>query len=360
MHRCLHSKSKTENCNKLENAESLFSKTIKTNLIFYLFLIMYINNINELKIAAYVLKCTAEDVALKLAEYKKNSSSPKARSLKILSDLNSKLELYRQGFPLDYVLGHVEILDLKLKLNKNILIPRPETVEWLEAISKNTLHERVQPISSISNKSIDQLPPLKNVESLVSNNKILSLEDLHIKSSNINLLLDVGCGSGLIGLYLAKMFPEVVLTDYSKNVIKIAVQNAHDNQISNVKFFQSNLLSNFLLKNLISNQPYILVSNLPYVPTKDIEISEQNKIQHEPKKAIFSGEDGLDLFRKLIKQIGKNSSLKPAEIILELDPRNILEAQEILQKLYTQTSIYKDELGNLRLLHGWIDQTVDK
>ena len=150
----------------------------------------------------------------------------------------------------------------------------------------------------------------------------------------------------------------------------------------------------------------ILVANLPYLPNQERENAQENRVEFEPKKALYSGKDGLKHFNKLIKQLailtqidkiiskpnlsGKqnkitakktaNTNLEkvetkpqiqlPSQIYLELDPRNIQKARQKLDKLYTkylqseansktkketekwQSQIWLDENGLERLLFG--------
>ena len=201
-----------------------------------------------------------------------------------------KLAKLKAGLPLDYVIGRVKIDHLDLKLNKNVLIPRPETIEWLKIISS--------------------------------------------KLSSEQTVLDVGCGSGLIGLYIASRVNQVVLSDISKKALRVAKQNAENNQISNTKFFQSDLLQNYKLQKCLKLSPrLVILANLPYLPRLDKSIKSQNNVQHEPALALYSGLNGLDLFVEFVNQLSL-SRLNFELIVFELDPRNIAGAKIFLMEKF--------------------------
>lgn len=302
---------------------------------------LILKNLNELKIAAYSLKCTVQEVynLLQKIETAGSSDFNKPSSKKLQNKLNKLeklLKKYRTGYPLDYILEEVNLLQLNLKVNKNVLIPRPETIEWLEAIHKNWKYEAKD--NRQLTHHFDELRPIG---------------ELAIYNQDVATVIDLGCGCGLIGLFIAKFFSTVVATDVSKLALKIAIHNAEQNKISNIQFYQSDLLANQNLTEKLIQKPYILIANLPYVPTIDQKFVNTNKVQYEPKKAIFSGKNGLDLFNNLLAEIKCNLKLKPLEIILELDPRNILQAQKSLQEIYSNTAVFTDSLNNLRVLQAW-------
>jgi len=272
---------------------------------------MFLQDINEIKIASSILKISTGEVMAYLPHLQ---NLPPQK----IAKLNEKLEQYRKGYPLDYLIGYIELFGMNFRLNKHTLIPRPESIDWIN----NLLNPGNQ------DQSIKFQKPT-------------------------NLLLDIGCGCGLIGLSLAKQFNRVILSDISKSALKIAKENAEFNKIKNVEFHYSNLLENRDLIKKLEQIPYTLIANLPYVPTKDLKNVDANKVQFEPKKAIFSGKDGLYLYKKLIAQLKAIPANRPSEIILELDPRNIQKAEEILKELYPNTIIWKDNYGKQRLLQAW-------
>ncbi len=186
----------------------------------------------------------------------------------------------KKRIPLAYILGYKNWAGFRIKVNKNVLIPRDET-EIL-----------VQKICSIK-------------------------RDFKIES-----ILDIGTGSGNIAIFLAKKFPEVsiYLLDKSSKALKVAKYNIQNLEIKNNKFIKSDLLSKISLNSSFN----IITANLPYVP-EEIEVSPE--VEKEPRGAIFAGRDGLGLIRELAVQI-KDKQIVFNELWLEFLP---LQKEEISQ-----------------------------
>ena len=252
------------------------------------------NNINEAKIVAKVL-----DISLDQVLFQDLNPSSKEQIC-----IEETLNKFRIGYPLDYILQQVIFLGQRFFVDESVLIPRPETEFWAGNL-----------INKIKSKKTDY--------------------------QNLTLV-DVGSGSGVIALALAKYFGHVVALDIDEKALKVFSTNL-DNynktsilQKTKVSIIRSNLLEN-LPVNLV-NGKWILVANLPYVPSEDQVSAAKNKIDFEPELAIFSGVDGLDLFRQLIIQLKTNFSHNlhnnlPDEMYFELDPRNILEAKDYVIEL---------------------------
>jgi len=179
------------------------------------------------------------------------------------------------GEPIAYILGHKEFYNLNLIVNKNVLIPRPETEILVEEVLK------------------------------------------YCQTKKKILLIDLGCGSGAIGLACAKNLKnaEVFCTDTSASALKIAKQNARQLK-AKINFFQGDLLLPCLKKGRLPVQlgNFIIVSNLPYLDTKE---AANSALKYEPKSALDGGSDGLKYFRRLFNQIS-HYNLKPQAIFLEI------------------------------------------
>ena len=224
--------------------------------------------------------------------------------------LNEQIQKLKSGYPLDYLLGEVEILDLKLIVNEEVLIPRPETEEWLFAFDKI------------------------------------------INQTKQNLLVDLGCGSGIIGLYLSKFYNKAYCVDVSPKAIEVTKDNAVLNNIKNIEFYLSDGLSDKLLqKNIQKFKSWTLIANLPYLPQSDKTNSRVFKVEHEPDLALYSGQVGLDLFRKVLVEL-ETFDIMPIEVIFELDPRNIRIAETLLKNLNYKVNIWEDSGGFKRVLIG--------
>ena len=169
----------------------------------------------------------------------------------------SSLEALKENKPIQYVIGNVNFYGLKFIVNKNVLIPRFETEELVEQVVEYT--------------------------------KDLNKDKIKI--------LDLGCGSGAIGLTLKSILKdsEVTLTDISKEALEVAKLNANNLNLD-VTFIESDWLSNIKLEKYD-----IIVSNPPYIRT-DEEIEEIVK-NNEPSLALYGGVDGLDCYRKILANI---------------------------------------------------------
>jgi release factor glutamine methyltransferase len=279
--------------------------------------------------------------------------------------LAQSLDLLAQGMPIDYIVGEVNILNLKLKVTPQTLIPREETEFWLQRfkqIVKNnspflkrsgSVAEGVMLMRDVNNGAA--LAASTNVNSILSNTGTGSLASLkatsHLESNPKNkTLLDLGTGTGVIGLYLAECYQKVLMLDIDPQTLSVAKNNIGINNKTNCEVLICDGLLGLDLETLGG---WDLVANLPYVPVTDLPLSQENKVEYEPQLAIYSGEDGLDLFYKVLNQIEiiKN---KPQIVLFELDPRNIQASTTELQKLNYTCEIWLDQNGLERVLFGVI------
>jgi len=159
-----------------------------------------------------------------------------------------------EGEPMEYLLGVTTFAGQRVRVSPDVLIPRPETEILLEAAAK-----LVDPAG---------LP-----------------------------ILDVGTGSGILPLALAKKFPDVdiVAVDISPAALALARSNAEGT--GKISFLESDLMANPLLPERFQ----MIVANLPYIPTDAIN-GLMREVRHEPRLALDGGPDGLDLIRRLITQ----------------------------------------------------------
>lgn len=206
------------------------------------------------------------------------------------------------GFSLARLKGYKEFYGLKFLVNKHTLIPRPES-------------------------------------------EILVTEALKVTKNNQNIL-DIGTGSGCLILSLAKNNSHqanYTAADISKRALKIAKSNARKHGLKNkIKFIKSDLLKN------ISGKFDIIIANLPYLTAK--QMSEPT-ISQEPVTALLSGPDGLDHYKKLLKQIPNYLNKKYA-IFLEIDPtQKDLIKKEIANNLpASKIKFLRDLSGNVRVV----------
>lgn len=182
-----------------------------------------------------------------------------------LAPLRELLRKRGQGVPLQHLLGQVEFYRRNFRTDKRALIPRPETEELVElALS---------------------LAPRR--------------EGLRV--------LDMGCGSGVIGISLALELrdcrPDVVLADISPAALDLALENATALG-ARVRTFASDLFGAWENPGDESDtricppSPFdLMVANLPYVPDGEPVAVE---VQHDPATALYGGADGLDIIRRFV------------------------------------------------------------
>jgi len=137
----------------------------------------------------------------------------------------------------------------------------------------------------------DVLIPRAETEILID--KVKSTIDKNIKAN----IVDIGCGSGIISIILAKHFTNANITaiDISKASLKVAKQNASSLGVKeNINFIESNLLEQ------VNSKIDIIVSNPPYI--KNNEKLESNVKDYEPHLALFGGDYGYEILEKIIKE----------------------------------------------------------
>ena len=176
-------------------------------------------------------------------------------------------------FPFQYIIGNVNFYGYTYKVTKNVLIPRFETEELVE----NTI--------KIINQHFDKC---------------------------INVI-DIGTGSGCIGLTLKKELPNisVTLTDISKKALKVAKENAKG---MDVTFIYSDILKN------VEGKYDVIISNPPYI-SYDEEIMDIVK-NNEPRIALYAKNNGLYYYEEILK----NAKLTPtarASILVAIDNTRI-------------------------------------
>ena len=215
-----------------------------------------------------------------------------------------EIQAIKEGKPIQYAIGNVNFYGISFIINENVLIPRFETEELVEKTIE------------IAKK---QFP-----------NKID--------------ILDLGCGSGVIGLTLEKKLStnSVDLVDISKEALEVAKTNAK-NLNSKADFIESDMLEK------ITKKYDIIISNPPYIKLAE-EIEEIVK-NNEPKIALYGGEDGLEYYRKILQKIKFNMKEK-CLIAFEIGMTQAEEIKQIANKNLENIKIEvkKDLSGKERML----------
>lgn len=184
------------------------------------------------------------------------------------------IELRKKRYPLQYIIGTQEFMGLDFKVDERVLVPRPDTEILIETI-------------------------------------IEIVKSGYFNKDTINIA-DIGTGSGAITLSLAHYLEnsKVYSVDISIEALEIARENARSLSLENrVEFFHGNLLKP-LYDEKLEGEIDILVSNPPYIPTRIIEDLQVEVSKYEPILALDGGEDGLDFYKKIIKDSSKILSRK--------------------------------------------------
>lgn len=216
------------------------------------------------------------------------------------------IELLKQGKPIEHIIHQKEFMKLNFYVDENVLIPRQDTEILVEEVIK------------IAKK---------------------------IKAKKI---LDLCTGSGVIAISLAKYLDNIELTalDISRKALNVAIANAKNNDVQEkITFVESNLFQ------ALSQEKYdIIVSNPPYIRKKDIELLDK-EVKKEPIIALDGGEDGLDFYKKIIKDAYQYLKYG-GYICLEIGYDQKEDVMKIIEneKQYVETYCKKDLYDNDRVI----------
>ena len=224
---------------------------------------------------------------------------------KQLDSFNSFIERRRKGEPVAYLIKRKEFWKDEFYVNKDVLIPRPDTELIIEQILK-----------------------------------------IYSKESQLQVL-DIGTGSGCILLSILKERPNFYGTgiDISKKSINVSKFNANKLHLTNRTRFIHSSVDNFKIGKydiVVSNPPYIKLLNLKYL--------EKDVVNFEPKLALSGGFDGFSKIRKVINK-ASNLIKKKGKFILEIGFNQKNKVKEILRKkgFYINKSV-KDYGNNDRCI----------
>lgn len=220
-----------------------------------------------------------------------------------------------QGWPLAYLTGKKSFLSWDFKVTPAVLIPRPETELLIE-----TIHGAAQ--ARLINDPVEITG------------------------------IDVGTGSGVIAIALAKLLPRSTwyASDLSPEALQIAKENAINLGVAaRIEFVAGDLLEPILANPAISRKFDFIVANLPYIPSIELPLLPK-EVRQEPELALDGGGDGLDLYRRLFPQALE--LLADRGIIAVEHGYNQRPSLEVILKesgLFSHQS-YRDLAGNERVL----------
>jgi release factor glutamine methyltransferase len=221
--------------------------------------------------------------------------------------------------PLQYILGTVPFGDLEILVEPPVLIPRPETEEWV-------------------NWLINKLEPLKN---------------------EFFDVLDLCTGTGCIALSIAKSFEhaKIIGVDINATATKLAQKNQNANSAKNVSWIISDLF-----KALPPSQKFdLIICNPPYASEHEWTKLDEDVRWWEDKKAIVAGKTGNELYEKVIiesvawlKPKSKLTTYALPRLVLELGIGNDAVEAIVRQHGFTNVSVHRDLQGVKRWLEARI------
>lgn len=213
----------------------------------------------------------------------------------------------KAGEPLQYIFNEAWFYGSKFFVNKNVLIPRPETEELVDAIIK--------------------------------------------ENKNCTSLLDIGTGSGCIPLSVKKHIPncDTYACDISKDALNVAKRNGQLPRLE-VNFFEANALD---VEELVKNsgrQFEIIVSNPPYIKVAEKDTMHINVVDHEPHLALFVDGNNEIIFYNRIIDASQQLLEEKGKLYFELNPLTANEVERYANdsKLFSSVELRKDMSGKIR------------
>ncbi len=219
-----------------------------------------------------------------------------------------------EGVPVAYLVGNREFYSLPFFVNPDVLIPRPET-EFVVIAALDWAKQ-----SAVADRQID--------------------------------VLDVGTGSGVIAVCIARHLPgsQVTAVDVCPAALNVARRNVKKHELDE----RVTLLQSDLLDSVPSDRMFdIIVSNPPYVSRQEYDQLDDGVRLNEPKKALLAGETGTEVILGLIDQAG--SRLRPGGILaVEVSPMIAQATQSILEQdaRYEKIQVVNDLAGLARVVQA--------
>lgn len=227
-------------------------------------------------------------------------------SPKEVSFFKNCLEKINKNIPVQYITGQANFCNLLIKVNPNVLIPRPETEELVHLILNNH------------------------------------------KQDYLKEILDIGTGSGCIIIALKKILPNTNCTaiDISKDAIRTAKANAVLNKVE-VDFITKDILD---YKNEEKSWD-VIVSNPPYIPISNKKHMHPNVVQNEPSQALFVENEEPLKYYQIISDFANNHLKKNGKIYFEIHEDFANDVVNLLStKKHFKTAVHKDFQGKKRFV----------
>ena len=224
-----------------------------------------------------------------------------------LEYFDSALQRLRKNEPLEYILGEARFFGRGFKVNSEVHVPRPESETMIEWV----------------------------------------LEDLEKLTKSGTNILDIGSGSGVLAITLAKEIPGISVTamDISKGALAVARENA-DRLEADIDFLNSDL---FKLEEL-PEQFDLIVSNPPYILRHAQKDVQRKDLGHEPPVALYIEDEDPMVFNRKIAHLAKTGLKRNGAVFVEINQYLKSESEKVLQDLGFKTECRNDIFGNPRTL----------
>ena len=234
---------------------------------------------------------------------------------KNLIDLKTIVKRLQKEEPIQYIIGNTEFYGLPFFVDKNTLIPRPETEELVAWVLNET--------------------------KVLANNKTIELS-----------ILDIGTGTGCIPISLAKNLTSLNISaiDISPEALLIAKQNAILNKVT-IEFIELDILNTESLP-----QEYdVIISNPPYVRELEKEEIKNNVLENEPHLALFVADENPLIFYNKIADLAKQQLSENGMLFFEINQYLGKETVNMLvKKGFKNIQLKKDLFGNDRMIKACI------
>jgi release factor glutamine methyltransferase len=225
----------------------------------------------------------------------------------------------KKEMPIQYLLGNTEFFGLPFIVNENVLIPRPETEELVDWIIEGE----------------------QRIERLKGEKK---------EGQRVVKILDIGTGSGCIGISLAKNLPtaNVFALDVSADALKVAKLNAERNGVF-VTFLEKDILQT---EDLVE-QFDLIVSNPPYVRNLEKHEIRNNVLDYEPHIALFVDDFDALLFYRKIASLATKHLVNGGQLFFEINQYLGTEMIALLTASgFSDIELRKDIYGNDRMIRA--------
>ncbi|MDD3877684.1 MAG: peptide chain release factor N(5)-glutamine methyltransferase [Bacteroidales bacterium] len=237
----------------------------------------------------------------------------KTVSESVLLKINNGIKSLKKQKPIQYIIGETVFMNLTIKVNPSVLIPRHETEELVMAV-----------IKYLDSCPVGYCPSI----------------------------IDAGTGSGAIALSIKKQIPksEVFAFDNSEDALNTARLNALENGLA-VDFFADDILNFNSLRKLTKFD--VLISNPPYVRLSEKELMKENVVGYEPFSALFVSDDNPLIYYESLSIIGKQLLKQKGMFFCEINEAFGRETEAVLVRNgYKNVEIIKDISGKDRFVKG--------